>query len=844
MTMVEVLAPQGSIDARGSIVLLGNHKTGKSTLAVIASAAFARRLIDFDAFFLQQTGLRRHAFKTERGPDRFASRQVTLLQELLLSNDKGCIIVCPTAGFTAGEQRLFRIFAQTHPVIQIVSDLEQPFSPRSETGLSTSEFDYDAVRSCSTFEYYNLSEGPLKPGRNSPPNERASAAPPGRPGSSFLRLKRVEQDFLGFLKRVQCQRPDGDITSTAPSLFTYVLVLSLSELLDIANLEGVLCDGPDAVEIKIDPTDPTWRRFSVTDILESLSRGITLVRRAFSGPIVYHVQKPYATPHLAWTHADKARAKAYIDLLSHGLRFCPDYLTVDLSFDDRFIRNVVATRGNTCIIGHYHDAAPGPDGWAEPDRMEHYNRAVSLGCQLVRLTQVAESMTDNLGAQQFIHNVGTSHRVEPRLIAYNTGLLGRLSCCLNQVYTPVCPPPCHVPASKPASHLLPEDPRLTLREAQTALHSAFVLDQLHLWIIGTDLSASLSPPMYRAAFAHMGMPHTWRSKNISSIEEIEDLIKDDNFGGSAIAQGHKMTVLPYISLMSEHAKIIGAVNTLIPIRCAWEGCYTPPSQFWLDRGRAGPIKGIYGDNTDWRGVYGCISKRLSPANAVNAKSTGLVMGAGGMARAAVYAMIQLGVRHIFLYNRTTANGHLLAEHYNKLTVDQEGLLDGSGNRAPLSSGKGWLGSAKVQVIESLEQDWPPGYAQPTMIVCCVRAPVEMGRPQPVVTIPPQWLKSPNGGVVVDTCYDTLLSPLVRQMRNLAHKGWVIVDGLHILPEQAAAQFELFTGRKPPHIRMCIEVLRHYRSEPDAETQEEIQARLSELYGRLGHKPGVTKVEET
>jgi hypothetical protein len=74
------------------------------------------------------------------------------------------------------------------------------------------------------------------------------------------------------------------------------------------------------------------------------------------------------------------------------------------------------------------------------------------------------------------------------------------------------------------------------------------------------------------------------------------------------------------------------------------------------------------------------------------------------------------------------------------------------------------------------------------------------------------------------------------MRGHTHRGWVVVDGLHLLPEQAAAQFELFTGRKSPYIRMCIEVLRNYKSEPDEETREEIRIRLAELYSRLGHVP--------
>ena len=51
-------------------------------------------------------------------------------------------------------------------------------------------------------------------------------------------------------------------------------------------------------------------------------------------------------------------------------------------------------------------------------------------------------------------------------------------------------------------------------------------------------------------------------------------------------------------------------------------------------------------------------------NAVKCRTTGLVIGAGGMAHAAVYSMICLGIRTIFVYNRQRENSEKLASKFD------------------------------------------------------------------------------------------------------------------------------------------------------------------------------------
>lgn len=754
-------------DPRASMIIVGEARTGKLTLAVIACAALGRRLIDFCAFFQQRTGLRRRDFEADHGSVECKSRELALLQELLVVSDKGHIIIVPTTCVAyPGSQRLIRKFAQSHPVIHIAGNLENGTSPPPDTDEfpGSRNTSYRISQLCSNYEYYNLFEDSADIARKSPSHGDSNSTAAYSFGSSFLRLKRVEQDFLRFLgsalitpRRGFLSGMEQDYPLPVQTPFTCALSLTPSELQNAKNLEGMLCDGADAVEIRISPADDSWAGSSPTsDVFEIVSRGFTAVRRVFTGPILYHVVKPEPLRQSSEPESmhDGTQEAMYLDLLCHGLRLCSDYLTVDLSCDDSFIRKIVASRGPTQIIGHYHDPSLRPDGWSRADRMDKYIRARSLGCRIVRLTQVAESEVDNLGARQFVHHVRTSGYLHPELIAYNTGLLGRTSCCFNPIFTPVSPSLPLMSGGQP----VPSNQAsfLTLKDIQTALYASFVLNKMHLYIIGTDVSSSLSPPMYETAFKHLGLPHTFVPRSMASIREVEDLIADDSFGGASIAQGHKISVLPYTRYISHHARMIGAVNTLIPIRCKWEGRSTPPLDFWRQRNRSGPVKGLYGENTDWIGIYRCIAKRLSPVNAISPRTTGLVMGAGGMARAAVYAMMQLGVRHIFLTNRTTVNAYTLADHYNSQTVGQNGVPDESGADTLNLSKRASVGSARVHVIESLEHPWPQGYAQPTMVVCCIRAPVEIHGTQPGITIPPQWIKSPNGGVVIDASLESQL----------------------------------------------------------------------------------------
>lgn len=735
---------------KASIVLIGIRGTGKSSLAVILAATSGRRLIDADRYFHQVTGCSRAAFKKDNDHAAYRQQEVRVFESMLADNQEGCVIACGAGSMERSAQRLLRDYAQSHPVIHVIRDPDsiQSYLKAWDTQKVQHflELSGPIYRGCSNLEFFNLSETAsgehisrdiqnLSPGAQL--DQRAQTATP------FLTLKRVQRDFLSFVAFVtgdsmELSRQHASFPLSLLPVETrrYTSAISapfsiLSERnLDIEELEFVV----DAFELVIDVTSPSDELGANSNLADRISQVVATIRRNIIVPLIYHVES-YLTPRGSLSPAQTSRTpdETYLNLVRHGLRLAPSFLTLDLSRDDSLISQIVSARGTTKIIGHLEVFQPLPGGWDGDEYMKMYERAKRLGCDVVRLCQPAQSREDNLAVQRFRHRVESSPTPQLPLIAFNTGPLGRMSRCFNPILTPVTHP-----------SLMPESPTylplsITARDAQQALYSSFAFDPMQFFVFGVNVSYSMSPAMHNTAFKTCGMPHRYSLFESPTLRGLNELVANPYFGGSSVSLPYKTEVIPLLHSMSPHARAIGAVNTLIPIRNhddADDPRLSQQSSVYLEKGRAGPIVGIYGDNTDWIGICNCVRRGLSPANAVRPSTTGLVIGSGGMARAAIYSMIHLGVQNIFVYNRTLANAEKLAQHYNRQDLF-----------ANESSGAD--GRPRVSTLRSPDEPWPASYKQPTIIVSGIPAHSIGDQPAPNFRVPSQWLESPTGGVVVD-----------------------------------------------------------------------------------------------
>ncbi|KAG4429989.1 hypothetical protein IFR05_014526 [Cadophora sp. M221] len=767
-----------------SIVLIGSRGSGKRTLGFIGAMHLGRRLITEDHYFQETTGVSRGAFMQQYGSLEFYKKNVEVLKRMLDNHRSGCVIECGMGSLSGAAQKALYEYSKTNPVIYVTRESERIKSllrlgDDEATRLKNADL---AHRNCSNMEYFNLHDSSCD-GAETPPENGL--------GNVSSRLKYAKEDFSTFLDFLTGQ---GVIRSGFESPFsiaalpaefrsyTYALSLRLSVIpdLDLTDLEA----GADAVQLKIDTWSP--------DLQKLIGKQVATIRRSLGVPIIFQVED-YAFENSQLSLQEQEHA--YFLLMEYGLRLGVEYIVVDLKYSSDRFSHIVRSSGRTKVIGYHMHREENSWGWDDESRMIQYRRAQSLGCDIVRFVRRTSKASDNDTVRQFVNRIDSLSDRLP-VIAYNIGENGRPSLIDNRIFTPVTHPAMQSTVSKSQiRQFLP-----TAAEAMQARYETQMIDPMHFYHFGVSVFYSLSPAMHSAAYEECGMMNDFQSLQVSSLHDIQQLCQDTNFGGAAITQPFKVEILSRIAAKSYHAKAIGAVNTLLPLRTLstnmpLDGSTQSLLRHANQRGKAGPIIAYYGDNTDFIGILTCIRRNLSPRNVIQpSKTTGLVIGAGGMARAAIYAMIQLGCRKIFIYNRTIEHAEDVARHFNSWA---SGL-----------SSDGEI----VRVLRSPIEDWPSKYRQPTMIISCVPARQVGSSAAANFEMPMQWLGSPTGGVVVELAYLPLDTPLLKQIRRVREEtkqAWVIVDGLEVLPEQACAQFELMTGRKAPKRRMRLEVMKNY-----------------------------------
>jgi shikimate 5-dehydrogenase/shikimate kinase len=718
-----------------SLVVIGRRGSGLSSFALIAARLTGFTIIDVDAHFVSEHGMPRTACLRDWGEQRYRETAAAFLQSLLSRHQHNRILVCASEAADSNSQALVRACASGAHVVMISRDdgaiqrhLSLTDSPEVRRILSATQ---QLCRRVSNVEYYNLPEeqGPqaisdvvYRALRSDLPRRRR-----------IRRLRNVTRDvhyllvMLGYrISGDESLRSSDELESREYPSYT---TLDFREVLQKrADIIGQDC-ASDALELLVSCS--TAQPLVLEDV-DRICEAFQLLRRHFQLPINYHVDW---APDVSFSSQI-----TYTDLSKLGLRLLPEYATIDLRCSDHEIAAFVkASCGRTMIVGHRTFPAMEDFAWKDPSLIEQCHRAAALGCHHVRFLRFATNSSEDRECAMFQTLANSVSK-----IPVNASIIDRFarsSAVNNTGYTAVSQ---RVLSNPNELALLPSFHDLT-----KARFSSFVHHPLHFHIYGASVDYSLSPAMHNVAFEILGMSHEYSSRQSNSFEGIKDLF-DDTFGGASITLPFKSLVIGLVDTISEPARIIQAVNTILPRRDAVARHPATPVPN-TDKNRAGTIVGMHGENTDWLALRTCILRQLSAANSVDPSTAALVIGAGGMARASVFALMELGVRNIIIWNRTIERAeHLVADY----SVYATSLATG-----------GNLWQTKFRVLQSLTDPWPGDINQPSIIICTPPSHSIDGKPGLDFRVPEQWFGSMTGGVIVEV---SLHIPLAHEHRLTCH----------------------------------------------------------------------------
>jgi shikimate 5-dehydrogenase/shikimate kinase/3-dehydroquinate dehydratase len=711
-----------NFDRDASLVLVGIRGSGKRSLGFIAATALNRRFITEDYYFKEVTGHTRHEFLQKFGSHEFQRRDIEVLKMMLDNHRSRCVIECGLGSLTREIQDHLRQYSLTNPVVYLLRDMQQIQRLLRLEDQSARRLVHGAPshRTCSNFEFYNLEE-------RLPASHTGDEGTPDPVSEDYsFKLKDAKEDFTRFVRFITgaiTTEPGFDspfaLLETPPERksYTHAVFIRLSDLMagvvDMPELES----GGDAIELCVDAWGP--------DTINLVSEQVSLLRRIAKVPIIYSVEIGALgiDPHNG--HSQHLR-DLYFHIIEHGLRLGVEYLSIDLGQDQDRLRQVVHSRGMTKIIGHYVLEPSSGVSWEDDACFSLYLEAERLGCQLVRILRVATTREDNDAVRKIADRVRSLPGTHPPIIAFNIGLAGRSSQVFNLILTSVTHP-----AIK-RSNRNERDPHLTSQDAVRALFQSYMLDPLRFYILGASVAYSISPAMHNAAYRSCGLDHVYRIPESPSLAELDRWRHDPNFGGTSVVQPWRVQVAGQLKYKSRHVEAIGAVNTVMPLRASADGNIYPIPEQASRRNQAGRVAAWWGENTDWISIMVCFRRNLSPRNAISRKTTGLVVGAGGMARAAIYAMLHLGCRKIFILNRTMSRAEEVAKHFNSW----------------MASSQPEVGTV-VRVLRSEQEPWPSDSAPPSMIASCVPEASVGNEPPANFQMPLQWLGSPTGGVIIE-----------------------------------------------------------------------------------------------
>ncbi len=266
---------------------------------------------------------------------------------------------------------------------------------------------------------------------------------------------------------------------------------------------------------------------------------------------------------------------------------------------------------------------------------------------------------------------------------------------------------------------------------------------IELGLVGEDIEGSLSPRIHAIALERAGIEGRYGLFPVEGgglVRIVERMRASRTLVGLNVTIPFKEAVMPLLDVLSPEAEAIGAVNTVTRVEA-----------------------GLSGENTDHTGFM----RALEDAGFDAGGKRALVLGAGGAARAVLFALGRAGAGAVTVCARDREKAGRLALHFSSLGFGTDFLPE--------------IIEGAPDVVEA---------DRPNLVVNST--PLGSHR-FPGMSPLPRRTSLHSGQLVVDIVYLPDSTPLLDEARE---RGARAMNGVSMLVHQALDSFAIWTGRRP------------------------------------------------
>lgn len=719
-------------EVKKSIFIIGMRGAGKTTTGGWASRILGWPFLDLDTELERVEGMTIPQMLKDNDWDGFRRKELNVLKKVMAEKPEGHIFA--TGGGiveTAEARQLLKDWQKDGMVLQVTRDINlvldylhidktRPAYVEDILGVYLRRKPW--FEECSNLHYHSqtVDESATIAGWTSPLDDftRFITTMTGR-SEAMAKIKRKQHSFF--------------VALTSPQVETVQPILPEVTV------------GVDAVELRVDLLVDA-KSADGLPTPDFLIEEVALLRFSTTLPLIFTLRT--VSQGGRFPDGDTERAVA---LYKVGLRMGFDFVDVELTAAPELKAFVLSHSKMCTIIASHHDPK-GQLSWANDagDWRPHYEEARKFG-DIVKLIGVAHSSDDNDDLKAFKKWSALEHPDVP-FIAMNMGEIGKMSRVNNGFMTPV---------SHPALPVKAAPGQVSAAEIRKVLGIVGEIPSRKFYLFGKPISQSRSPALHNTLLGLTGLPHEYGLCETDDATDIVNIIRDPSFGGGSVTIPLKLDVMPLLDSIDPAARIIGAVNTIV------------------HREDASGKQGLVGYNTDWQGMVLALRNGGAHGTAGVLPEAGMVVGGGGTARAAIYALKTMGYSPIYLVGR---NRTKLADLTKSFSADYN-----------------------IQLLSSVEdaQRIPEG-EQPVVAIGTIPGdtPIDPGMHEILQTIFKASATNSNsaGGkasIAKKVLLEMAYKPAVTALMGLASEsGWSTVPGLEALVGQGIHQFKLWTDIMP------------------------------------------------